>query len=290
MSSHSLLHRVSLGVRQKPLKAFVNTFIAYAAIWTVLEPLISIVLPVEKYFLGELKFFILLLVSSLIGLYKSAVPNDLFIQYGNSVIKIVFGDLFSYNGIKAIPVSRYFFEVEVVPTSLQNKVIQFFVQSQEGSKGFDIYEQKLSLALEQEPYQEVYRSATKKKEKYYPLGTTTFLELNGEGYILFALTETELKGHISNDNCNVSKMWTALEAFWQKARVHSRGNPINVPLIGSGVTGIRLSPSRILELNLLAISNVIEEVGKITTEEIRVVLHPKYMEIINLDDFKSLWS
>lgn len=290
MSNYGLLHRVSLGVRQKPLKAFVSTFIAYAAIWTVLEPLISIVSPAEKYFSGELKFFILLLVSSLIGLYKSAVPNDLSIQYGNSVIKIVFGDLFSFNGIKVIPVSRYFFEVEVVPTSLQNKVIQFFVQSQEGSKGFDVYEQKLSVALEQEPYQEVYRSATQRKEKYYPLGTTTFLELNGEGYILFALTETELKGYISNDNCNVSKMWNALEVLWQTARIYSRGNPINIPLVGSGVTGIRLSPSRILELNLLAISNAIEESGKITTEEIRIVLHPKYMKIFNLENFHRLWS
>lgn len=164
------------------------------------------------------------------------------------------------------------------------------MQSQEGSKGFDVYEQKLSLALEQEPYQEVYRSATQRKDKYYPLGTTAFLELNGEGYILFALTETELKGYIPNNNCNVSKMCTSLESFWQKARLHSRGNSINIPLIGSGVTGIRLSPSRILELNLLAIANAIEEAGKLTTEEVRIVIHPKYMEIVDLDDFQSLWS
>lgn len=108
--------------------------------------------------------------------------------------------------------------------------------------------------------------------------------------MLFALTETELKGYIPSDNCNISKMWTALEGFWQKARIHSRGKLINIPLIGSGVTGIRLSPSRILELNLLAISNAIEEGGKITTEEIRIVLHPKYMETVNLEDFQNLWG
>lgn len=129
MSNYGLLYRVILGVRQKPLKALVSAFIAYAAIWTVLEPLISIVSPAQKYFSGEVKFFILLLASILIGLYKSAVSKELSIQYGNSVIKIVFGDLFSSSGIKAIPVSRYFFEVEVVPTSLQNKIIQFLCRA-----------------------------------------------------------------------------------------------------------------------------------------------------------------
>lgn len=290
MSNYGFLYRIILGIRQKPLKVFVRVFITYAAIWTVLEPLIGIVPSAQKYFSGELKFFILLLVSTLMGLYKNAVPKERSIRYGNSVIKIVFGDLFSFSGIKAIPVSRYFFEVEIIPTSLQNKVIQFFVQSQEGSKGFDVYEKSLSLALQNELYQEVYRINTQRKEKYYPLGTTALLELNGNDYILFALAETELKGYVPSDNCNISKMWTALEAFWQEARVHSRGKPINIPLIGSGVAGIRLSPNRILELNLLAISNAIEEGGKITTEDIRVVLHPKYMETIDLDDFQSLRS
>jgi Domain of unknown function (DUF6430) len=289
MNKYGLLYRVILGVRQKPLKTLASIFIAYAAIWTILEPLISIVSPAGKYFSGELKFFVLVIVSSLIGLYKSAVPKDISIQYGNAVVKVVFGDLFTFNGIKAIPVSRYFFELEIVPTSLQNKVIQFFIQSQEGSKGFDFYEQSLFSALEHETFQEIYRSATQRKEKYYALGSTAFLKLNSEDFALFSLTETELKEYVSNDNCNISKMWASLEVFWQKARVQSRGRPINIPLIGSGVTGIRLSPNRILELNLLAIINAIEEGGKITTEEIRIVLHPKYMETIILDSFQSLW-
>lgn len=290
MTNYGLLYRVILGLKQKPLKVLVSTFIAYATIWAVLDPLISVVPQAEKYFSGELKFSALLLASTLIGLYRSAIPKELSIQYGNSVITVIFGDLFEFGGFKAIPVSRYFFEIEVVPTSLQHKVIQRFVQRQEGSKGFDIYEKNLFLALEHEPYQELYRNFTQRKEKYYPLGTSIALELGGENYILFALTETELKGCIPDDNCNTSKMWDALEAFWKKARIYSRGNSINIPLIGSGVTGIRLNPSQILELNLLAIANAIEEGGKITTEEIRIVLHPKYMDVINLGDFQNLWS
>jgi Domain of unknown function (DUF6430) len=271
------------------LRFFTSTFIAYAAIWTILEPLISIVPPVEKYFSGELKFFTLILVSSLIGFYRNSIPQEIIIKHSNSLIKVIFGDLFSFDGLKAIPVSRYFFETGVVQTSLQNKLIQMFQQSNGVSEGLDIYKKRLSDALQVEPFQEKFRNVTQQKEKYYSLGTTAILKLDDRDYMLFALTETELKGHIPKDNCDVSKMWTALEIFWEQARIHARGESVNIPLIGSGVTGIRLNPTRILELNLLAIANAIEKGGKITTEEVRVILHPKYIEDINLNDFQSIW-
>ncbi len=290
MSSYNLLRRVGVGFKKKPLKLLVNIFIVYAAIWTILEPLIGIVPNTSKYFFGDFKFLILVLTSSLIGICRNAVPGEIEIKYGNSLIRVVFGDLFSFDGFKAIPVSRYFFETQVVSTSLQNKLIQMFVSSREGTEGIKVYNQAISNALQGENHQEIYRNATQKKDKYYPLGTTAILELKGQDYILFALTETELKGNVPNDNCNVSKMWIALEKFWDKARIYARGNSVNIPLIGSGVTGIRLNPTRLLELNLLAITNAIEEGGKITTEEVRIVLHPKYIEDINLDDFKSIWN
>jgi hypothetical protein len=244
----------------------------------------------QKYLSGDFKFLALVLISSCVGIYRNAVPGEITIKHDNSVIKVVFGDLFSFDGFKAIPVSRYFFETQVVQTSLQNKIIQLFLSSKEGNEGFRVYKQILSNALKGEGYQEVYRDATKQKEKYYPLGTTALLELNGQDFILFTLTETELKGHIPDGNCNVAKMWTALENLWNKARIYSRGNSINIPLIGSGVTGIRLEPNRLLELNLLAIVNSIEEGGKITTEEVRIVLHPKYVEDIDLSHFQTMWS
>ncbi|MBU7584674.1 MAG: hypothetical protein KAF91_17475 [Nostoc sp. TH1S01] len=290
MNSNNFFHRVKIGIKNKPFHFLVNIFIAYAAIWTILEPLLSIVQNAGKYFSGEIKFFAFVLISSLIGTYKTAVPKSINFRYGNTSIEIIFGDLFSFTGFKVIPVSRYFYEIQVVATSLQNKLIHKFVTSHEGDRGFDVYQETLSKALQYEIYQESYRSVTQQKEKYYPLGTTATLMLNGQDYMLFALTETELKGQIPDDNCNVSKMWIALEKFWKKARIDSRGKSINIPLIGSGVTGIRLNPTQLLELNLLAIANAIEEEGKITTEEIRIVLHPKYIENINLNNIQKIWS
>jgi hypothetical protein len=290
MNQNNLLQRILIGVKKKPLGLIINIFVIYAAIWTLLEPLIGFVPEAQKHFSGDFKFLTLVLISSCVGIYRNAVPGEITIKHDNCVIKVVFGDLFSFDGFKAIPVSRYFFETQVVQTSLQNKIIQLFLGSKEGNEGFRIYKQALSNALQGESYQELYRDATKQKEKYYPLGTTALLELNGQDFILFTLTETELKGHIPDDNCNIAKMWAALEDLWKKARVHSRGNSINIPLIGSGVTGIRLEPTRLLEFNLLAIVNSIEEGGKITTEEVRIVLHPKYIEDIDLNNFQRMWG
>ncbi len=93
-------------------------------------------------------------------MYRNAVPREITVKHSNSVIKIVFGDLFSFDGFKAIPVSRYFFETQVVSTSLQNKLIQIFVQSKEGTEGFKAYNQAISAALQGENHQAIYRDAT----------------------------------------------------------------------------------------------------------------------------------
>lgn len=290
MNNQGLLKRVIITLRKQPLKAFIYAFIVYATIWTILEPLIGIVPNTSKYFSGEIKFVSLILVSVLIGTCRSAIPQEVSLKYGNSNIKIIFGDLFSFDGIKAIPVSRFFHETQVISTSLQGKLIQKFVQSAEGSRGFKAYEKTIADALQAESCQEMFRDATQQNERIYPLGTTVPLSLDGQSYILFSLTETELKGYISSDNCNALKMWIALENFWKKARICTRGDSINIPLIGSGVTGIRLNSTHLLELNLLAIANALEEGGKITTEEIRIILHPKYLEDIDLSKFQSIWG
>ena len=109
-------------------------------------------------------------------------------------------------------------------------------------------------------------------------------------YLLFALTKTELKGHIPNDNCQVTDLWIALREFWREAPTTPRGRPVSIPLVGSGAAGIKLLPTQVLELNLLALADAIAEEGKITTDEIRVVLHSSYLDQIDLSDLKRLWK
>jgi Domain of unknown function (DUF6430) len=108
--------------------------------------------------------------------------------------------------------------------------------------------------------------------------------------MLFSLTETELEEFIGLDNCNATNMWISLEEFWRYARRVSRGKNINIPLLGSGVAGVRLNTKQILEFNLLAIINALETGGRITTGEICIVLYSKYFEDINLHEFSNIWT
>jgi hypothetical protein len=109
MKNYTLVNRIIVGFKRKPLKFFVNAFIVYATVWAILEPIIGIVPNTAQYFSGEAKFIALLFASVCVGLYRNAVPNEIYIKYGNSSIVVVFGDLFSFDGFKVIPVSRFFF-------------------------------------------------------------------------------------------------------------------------------------------------------------------------------------
>lgn len=293
MKNSHLIERICSGIKDKPYKSLKYIWSAFATIWGVIAPLIIFFPLTKQLLLGIPQFIILIVISILIGLYRSAIPSEIEFKYNNQVIiKIIFGNLFNFDGYKVIPVSRFFFETDVMQKSLQRQIIKKFEDSGNITRGVKPYIQALETALQGQDYQETVRNKAKGKEKYYPLGTTAILVLEGEKYILFALTETELDGFIPNDNCDVSKMWEALEKFWESALIKAQGNVINIPLIGSGVTGISLSPSRILELNLLVIANAIEKVGRLTTKEIRIIIYSKNNDVkeINLDDFKNIWG
>lgn len=290
MKNVSIYERLIVSFKRDPKSILISIFVIYGASWSILEPINSFIPSASEYFTGWNKFFILLITSSIIGIVRTISPLEISITYYNNIIKISFGDLFDYNGHKIIPVSRFFKEIDIVETSLQNLLIQTYIKSNEGLRGLDSYNFELASKLADKPHKKVYRKALAKEEDYYALGTTIDIKLNENEYLLFSLTKTEQKGMIPDDNCNVTILWRALEKLWEQAKEHSRGKPLNIPLLGSGVTGINLPPIKILELNLLAILNAIIENKTLTSNEIRIVLHPKYYEQIDLWKIKKNWS
>lgn len=286
-----MMNKFIVGLKRNPIKLVVSIFITYSICWTILEPILGMVKSAEIYLVGWNKYIFLLLISICVGIYRVIPTNEISINYNNSKIKIVFGDLFQYEGFKAIPVSRFFFETEVVISSLQHIVIDKFYKNSEGVRGLENYKEKLSNALQDQQFEIVRREILGQDEKYYKLGTTACINLNENNeFLLFAITKTEMRGHIPEINCNSTKMWIALDKFWNEARKHSRGKSINIPLIGSGITGINLSPIRILELNLLSILNSITEKGQITANEIRIILHNNYFDQIDLSLIEKTWK
>ena len=290
MPENKFLERVIIGFKKKPLNFILNAFIIYTVIWSLVEPLIGFMPSLGNLIPQSLKIVLLISGSIVLGLIRNAIPNEIKIKYDNSIIRIKFGDLFLTEGLNVIPVSRFFLETQVVKTSLQNILINKFIDSEGHSIGLGLYLKSLSRALETSNFDYIARRNDVGREQYYPLGTTAQLRLRNGEYLLFALTETEIEEFIKADNCDATNMWIALEEFWKNARRMSRGRNINIPLLGSGVTGIRMNAKQILEFNLLAIVNALEAGGRITTGDISIILYtPKYLEEINLSDFSNMW-
>ena len=289
MNLRGFISRRYIGARQNSTALIVGVFTIYGIIWAVLEPIMAIVPSVNVSFSGWDRFIILISVSLVIGFFSIKRPNKVKFRFQNTTVIIEFGDLFLQPGIRVVPVSQFMHELDVVSTSLQAIVIRRFVDDYEGMQGVSKYEAALNEALSDKSAQKITRFEEKGVERFYPLGTSVILRHADESYLFFAVTKTELKGHIPPDNCDSSKLWTALRSMWDEARIQSRGKDINIPLIGSGMTGINLSPRRILELNLLSLLSTLVENGNITTGVIRVVLHSKYFEQINLDQFRRSW-
>src|SRR5208282_5346605 len=92
------------------------------------------------------------------------------------------------------------------------------------------------------------------KSKRYPIGTTALITVNEDRYVAFAFAKTD------PDSCkayaDVTMMWVALNKLWQRVRIESGGHAVNLPLVGSGLSGLGL-PIRDL-LNLIILSAITE--------------------------------
>lgn len=216
-------------------------------------------------------------------------PQQCSFHYNNSTIELVFGDLFMQPGLRVIPVSEFMEEMDVIPTSLQAIVMKKIQNKFEGNQGTKRYQAELAKALEPKVYEVLERSYQRGREKKYPLGTSALIQDGDQPYLYIAVTKTEVQEFMGFDNCNVTQLWLALEKMWREARKESRGKDVNIPLIGSGVTGIKLEPKQVLEMILLSLFKTLAEDGRITTGVIRIVLYPPYFDRIDLREHLPLW-
>ena len=79
------------------------------------------------------------------------------------------------------------------------------------------------------------------KARRYPIGTCAVITADKEKYLVFALARTDPA--TSKAYSDVTALWAALRGLWERARVEASGEPLNLPLVGSGLSGLGL-PSR----------------------------------------------
>ncbi|MBI2811347.1 MAG: hypothetical protein HYX67_11025 [Candidatus Melainabacteria bacterium] len=230
-----------------------------------------------------------ILFSIFIGFIKVWKPSKIEIPIANcnTVIEVLFGDLFDQTGIRAIAVTEYFDSVIGTPVS-DKSVHGLFLKKCFGGTP-EAFDKQVDEQLKTFPY-ETENLKTQGKNKRYKIGTTALISVNNnkeeDRYLLFAFSTADPK--TCKANSDVTKMWDALHELWQRARIETGGHDLNLPLVGSGLSGLGL-PARDL-LNLIILSAITETKSNAITQRIRIVLHrDRHSEELDLRDVRKYW-
>ncbi len=270
------------GISRHPWKTAGYVFTAFSVLFTIIRGLTHFIPGVKIE--GPLPLIIVICVSVFYGLKKVWKPSRIEIKVANSntTIEVLFGDLFEQDGIRAIAVNEFFDSKLGKPVS-DNSLHGIFLK-----KCFGGHPESFDKQVD-EQLKEIKSSEIKKvegKTKYFPIGTIALITVDQDKYLAFAFSKTE------PDTCkayaDVTMMWVALHQLWQRARNESSGHPLNLPLVGSGLSGLGL-PTRDL-LNLIILSAITETKAKQVTNRIRIVLRRDRFEELDLRDVEEHWK
>lgn len=277
-----LLHSIKLGIKRRPMAFAASIFLAYSALWTVVESL--------SYFINDLKlqgsyYYLALIVTSvLVGLIRAYPKQQVAFKVGhsNTTIIVRFGDIFQSEGHLGIPVNEYFdseLGLPVSPKSLHGIVIERFFGGHQAS-----FDQLVTADLQSIPSAHVSR--TQGKSLRYDIGTTAKISTNSHRFLLFALCTTDLV--TLKASARLPELVRALQGLCAKAKVVLGGDKLAIPLVGSGLSGIGLAPQHLLQLILLTL---VDETKKSQFAfEIDVVIHPSKYDEVDLRLIQELWS
>jgi hypothetical protein len=270
------------GIVSQPRKLGTHIFASFSMAFTVVKAIVHFfpTLTID----GWAPLSLILLGSTIYGLRKVWKPSRVEIPVANcnTVIEVLFGDLFEQDGIRGIAVNEFFDSKLGKPVSPKS-VHGLFLQKCFGGHP-ESFDAQLAIELAGTPGTAVRK--VEGKQLCYPIGTTALITVNTDRYIAFAFAKTE------PDTCkaysDVELMWHALHDFWARARNESGGYPVNLPLVGGGLSGLGL-PTRDL-VNLILLSAIAETKAREITQTIRVILNKSRFKDIDLRDVREHWE
>lgn len=275
-------HSISLGVRRQPGKFIAACFLAYSALWTMIESSAAFV--DEAKLSGGKYYLALVLTSVLIGFCIAARPRSTIIKIPNSNtrIRIFFGDIFEQDGILAVPVNDFFdseIGLPVSPRSLHGMVINRSFGGQ--AIGFD-----LEVAREVVGLPNVHNHRARGKEHRYDVGTAITVSTSAHRFLLFVLGTTDIATF--KVSVNLEDYVRAICGLCRKARNILGGDRLVLPLVGSGVSGVGMPSQQLLAMIILVLMSETKR-GHIAND-IDIVLHVERFEEIDLSAIEEIIS
>lgn len=270
------------GIKTQPKKLGIHVFASFSMVFTVVKGITQF-FPNSKID-GPVPLGIILFGCLVYGLFIVWKPSTTSFAVANcdTVIEIVFGDLFEQEGLRAIAINEFFDSQLGKPVSEKSVHGIFLMRCFGGHpEAFDA-----QLAIQLKDVKGIEVSKIEGKQVCYPVGTTALITANSDRYIVFVFAKTEPA--TCKAFSDVELMWRSLHALWQRVRAEANGFPVNLPLVGSGLSGLNL-PTRDI-LNLIILSVITETKARQITQNIRVVLHQSRFKDVDLRDVKEHWK
>ena len=190
------------------------------------------------------------------------------------------------NGVKVIPVNEYFDTHNgdgiINPSSLHGQFLSLF------DGRIDELKQKVETQLAQIQPLPSNRQRTMVPglpQVRYPLGTCIRITDNGNTYMLVAVTRFDQNEHVDVATEEypeiIRKMYNGIEHLQD-------GNPVYLPLIGSGISGYQLTNMQILD-TLVQMAHNADRLA--VTQGIHICIYnDMQMESLNLNIIEYLYN
>ncbi len=280
MNRPTLVKKTRVGIRRHPWRFIVSIFLSYSVLWAVIEPFLSFVVNKPP---GLGLYLAMVGVSCVAGVSYAIPPRKIGIKIRNTdtSVRIYFADLLKMDGHKVVSVNEYF-DSEIGDLVSPKSLHGVFIEKTLAGRS-QLFERLVESALAKTQFETVARP--RGKQKKYPIGTTAVVTLTDQRYFLVALSHTDIS--TLKACADVPQLWKALSGLWESVRNHSGGYPVNLPLIGSGLSGIGLPPRELLEIILLSFLN--ETKKKEIVKQLRIVITEDKFEEIDLQLIRKSW-
>jgi hypothetical protein len=274
------MKKLLISISRNPKLFGMSLFFGLTTIWALLEPFVSIYFEnINKYW-----FLLIFLFPSIIIAFIRIFPKNSIIiklRNTNAIINVKFGDIFNENGNIAIAVNEYF-DSEIGDLVSPESVHGYFIKGILGNKQ-ELFDSAVDKSLK--GISSIHHMRNFGKQEIYPIGTTAVLEFGEKRYLLFALAKTNEQYEAYT---TPSLLLEALNGMLIKARSECNGYPLNIPLVGTGLSRSGIPPKYIIELLLISILRVSKEAE--ITKEINIVIAKKLFDEIDLNEIVKRWN
>ena len=228
---------MNTSLRQRRVHGFLlGGFATYGALWLGIESISAFFVSLKPA--GWVEYGTLLGLAAIGGVWHAWPTRriELAIPASDSSFEVRFGNIFERDGLVVIPVNEYFdgdLGDHVSETSLHGQ----FISQVLGGQSRTFYAVTGDALTNVAPEQAGINRPSGRSDRY-AIGTVARVDLLNHRYLLAVLSRTDLsslKAHAS-----VHDLWTCLGGVWKGIREFSSGKPVNIPLIGSGLSGVGL--------------------------------------------------